>query len=1104
MPFKAYLPTGFEHAHENAMFDSLVRVLTQRFKDEPGLYILIGNVMFNGVELDAIFIKRNAISVVEMKNYGGKIHFSENTEWYADELEVKGGRYPNPFLQVRAYRFTLMGWLKQFQGQFISSPQDTRWGQVNGVVLFGKPIVFDERVGPWFHVTDLDRVANKLAGLHSSEICLSDLELEKFLQLRGFQNRHLYTNSLPAGKPLETIAVTGARPLQIQIVYHKESNFRDHELRMRNAGGARSAGAMIVRHLFDTVRHGRNPFSERESTEDDRVHGARIFQINDVCLLVMIQAGRNYYPFFLGDPGEVQHWLSAHAGMTLAVDGLTSRITTTVITTEMDQANLPAPSPTADNLPYFSRVKGLDLSSLVPQRLICRHLEELDEESTDEEAVEILEALPNADLRAFLRDIISLIRVGDIAGAETRISLRSGEASPLKDAGLIGDEAASSIVNSDQVVVVNDLSKEELDRLLDPVHFQDWMLFLHPDQKRVAEADFDRPVVLTGVSGSGKTCILVHRARHLARKYPNERIGVMTLNRSLAKLLKNLVCQLCTEEERRNIFVMAFYDYFRELIHHLGPDRYLQQLLQLAPGSQRLQETVALVNKANFANEIDLRSGETAADTWEDFFNARDPEVKGALMELEGLLREARIDASRYLQEECTLVRSGLALVERGRYLDATEYPRVGRGNTPQFLARQRQQVLKILLLFEEWMIHGAVVDMVELTQALTPAWREIRQLPESKKFRCLLVDEFQDLSTLDIRLLGHVVTEQENGLFLSGDTVQRILVKRLKLADAGLAKGSFTQREIKKNYRNSRQILRAASTLANHYGKLAGLQGEEIEVLDPELAQRETNPPIVLQTDNQICKAWELALECIKGDNTEPWTVCIATAAPENLTIDSILAQQPENMEADVLSGDCIRHTQHMVVGSIHDLKGFEFRLVVIIGCERRLFPATGVAPEEVWRDALRLYVAMTRARDQLFLLYEREPSEFVNVMGSTVIQRQEPIIHSYQRKPQPVKSPEPSLVRATTSTTSKTLRKTPAEWDLNCESWFDDREVDLLKRYFDRFARRDNLSFQDWCKPRVLVSLRPKQFFSLRNCSSRLVNKLLDKMNRHGLRLS
>jgi superfamily I DNA/RNA helicase len=1105
MPFKAYLPSGFEHDHENVSFDSLARVLNDRFGNDPAPHFLIGNVMFDGEELDAVFLKRNAISVIEMKNYGGMLRFSESTEWFADDKKVYGGRHINPFLQVRTYKFALKGCLQRLQREMVSPPRSIAWSQISGVVLFCKSIRFNEQeahrvpdqIGWWFHVTDLHGIANKLASLDHESLQLTDLELQKLLELRGFQDRHLYSNALPPGQPFRPTSAAEMRKPQTRVVYHKESHFRDHEMRMRNAAGARSAGALLVRRLFDEVRQGRDPFSNRTFTVDDRVPGARIYQINDVCTLVMYHAGRSLYPFFLGDSAEVQQWLEANSGLTLAVDGTTGRITPTVVTTEVSQENLPPPSPTAENLPFFSRLKGLELLSLVPQRYVRQGIEKLDEESTDEDIVMVLESVPADDLRTFLFNLISLIRSGDIAGAEARIRLRNGEASPIEDAGVLGDDAVNAPANSDQVISISALTEHEYNLYNDPKRFQEWMLFLHEDQKSVAQGNFDRPVVLTGVSGSGKTCILVHRARYLARKYPNERIGVMTLNRSLAKLLENFVKQLCTDEERRNIRVMAFYDYFQELIHLLGPDNYLRQLLKMAPESRRLREAIDGVDKVNFANEIDLRSGESADETWEEFFNSQDPEVKVALSELERLLVDYRIDAARYLKEECTLIRSGLALTERTTYLDSSAYPRIGRGSTPQFLARQRQQMLNILLLFEEWMIHGAVVDVVELTQALIPLWREIRRLPPERRFRCLLVDEFQDLSTLDIRLLGHIANESENGLFLAGDTVQRILVKRLKLAEAGLAKGSFTPREIKKNYRNSRQILKAASTLANHYGKVASSQGEEIEVLDPELAQRETNPPIVLQTENQIRKAWELAIECIEGDKTAPWTVCIATAAPEKVTVSNILAQQPQSVEADLLSGDCILHRERMVVGTIHDLKGFEFRLVVIVGCDRGVLPAPGVAADEVWRDALRLYVAMTRAKDQLYLIYENEPSEFVTVMGETVVQRQEPLIRDYI-----VREP-PTPLPATVVTTAPTV-VIPAGWSENCESWFAEGELEILRRYFARHVYRDNLTFHEWCKPRILDSVRPELFFSLRQCDRRDVQRLLDRMRSKGLRLS
>jgi hypothetical protein len=265
---------------------------------------------------------------------------------------------------------------------------------------------------------------------------------------------------------------------------------------------------MLVRQLFDEVRQGRDPFSSRQSTMDERIPGAHIYPINEVCALVMIHAGRSSYPFFLGDPAEVQQWLEAHSGFTLAVDGSTSRITLTVVTTEVNPDALSAPSPTAENLPFFSRVKGLDLPSLIPQRYLRRGIEELDEESTNEEVVEVLESVPDDDFRTFLFNLVSLIRSGDIAGAEARIRLRNGEASPVEDAGVLGDNAAASDDNSDQIKVVNNLSKEELDRLLDPLHFDEWMLFLHLDQKRVAEG-VRPPVVLTGVSGAARPASLL-------------------------------------------------------------------------------------------------------------------------------------------------------------------------------------------------------------------------------------------------------------------------------------------------------------------------------------------------------------------------------------------------------------------------------------------------------------------------------------------------------------------------------------------------------------------------------------------------------------------
>ena len=120
--------------------------------------------------------------------------------------------------------------------------------------------------------------------------------------------------------------------------------------------------------------------------------------------------------------------------------------------------------------------------------------------------------------------------------------------------------------NQGRFIVLNDSTDAELERLHDPLRFQDWMLFLHPGQQRVVEENFAGPALLTGVSGSGKTCVLVHRARELATRYSNGSILVVTLNRSLARLIQNLVKRLCLDGEESRIDVLSFHDYLTDVL----------------------------------------------------------------------------------------------------------------------------------------------------------------------------------------------------------------------------------------------------------------------------------------------------------------------------------------------------------------------------------------------------------------------------------------------------------------------------------------------------------------------------------------------------------
>ena len=88
MSLHAYLSTPFSHASEMQSFDALVKALVPECAAKPEPHYLVGNVMFDGDELDTIYLKSGCISVIEMKNYGGRVHFSENGDWYAGDIVV--------------------------------------------------------------------------------------------------------------------------------------------------------------------------------------------------------------------------------------------------------------------------------------------------------------------------------------------------------------------------------------------------------------------------------------------------------------------------------------------------------------------------------------------------------------------------------------------------------------------------------------------------------------------------------------------------------------------------------------------------------------------------------------------------------------------------------------------------------------------------------------------------------------------------------------------------------------------------------------------------------------------------------------------------------
>jgi superfamily I DNA/RNA helicase len=310
----------------------------------------------------------------------------------------------------------------------------------------------------------------------------------------------------------------------------------------------------------------------------------------------------------------------------------------------------------------------------------------------------------------------------------------------------------------------------------------------------LVEREYKGPARVIGVSGAGKTALLVHRANHLATKYPGERILVISLNAALCRLISQLLDALCSPAVRPRIEVQTVYDYCHQTVRTIDPGRLIEK--------------------------YDPKSGEDLPACWRDFMkkpHALD-NIQPLLSALEN--RAAYVDGRAYVLEELIWIRSGFGREERNRYLTCD---RQGRGiPLPRFdlqatgkpspetsggmPADARRRLLQLLADYEEYMHVGGLADSDGVSLEAFSVRHRIKDYP-SLRARSVLVDEVQDCSTVELAVVAEIPASALDGLYLTGDPIQKVFPKQHDLVQAGIdIKGRAAI--LRRNYRNSRQIL--------------------------------------------------------------------------------------------------------------------------------------------------------------------------------------------------------------------------------------------------------------------------------------------------------
>ena len=252
--------------------------------------------------------------------------------------------------------------------------------------------------------------------------------------------------------------------------------------------------------------------------------------------------------------------------------------------------------------------------------------------------------------------------------------------------------------------------------------------------------------------------------------------------------------------------------------------------------------------------------------------------------------------------------------------------------------------------------------------------------------FDFAVVDEAQDISTAHLRFFAALGGDRPNALFFAGDLGQRIFQQPFSWKALGVdIRGR--SRTLRVNYRTSHQIRTQADRLLGPV--VTDVDGNNEDRTDTVSVFNGPPPTIFsLKTEHEeirIVGRW-IADQAKAGFMPHEFGVFVRSEAELDR---AIAATKEAGLAFKVLDENVETTHGHVSISTMHLAKGLEFRAVAVMACDDEVIPlqerietvGDDADLQEVY-DTERhlLYVACTRARDQLLVTSVEPASEFLD----------------------------------------------------------------------------------------------------------------------------
>ncbi|BBY36829.1 DNA helicase [Mycobacterium mantenii] len=483
--------------------------------------------------------------------------------------------------------------------------------------------------------------------------------------------------------------------------------------------------------------------------------------------------------------------------------------------------------------------------------------------------------------------------------------------------------------------------------------FAAWRIFLHPEQRNYTTHRTNGAFRLTGGAGTGKTVVLLHRARELQRRNPGARIVLTTFNQTLAQSLAEQLRILDAD-------IVVADDLGSPGVYVAGVDTIARRVLATASGLGGGNGQPGPVAEALGPRTAEVLKV-TPAQAWHSAAEQHVGELPDALR------------SASFLEAEYATVVLPNHVVTREQYLKVR---RPGRG-----VALNRTRRNSVWDIIETYRAGAAAEGSTDFDEKAAIA-AQVLDGGADRPADHVLVDEAQDLTPCRLLLVRALAAAGPDDLFLAEDSHQRIYGQRITLSRYGINIVGRSRR-LTLNYRTTQENLRYA---------LGVLSGEQYSDLDEEpesttgyRSARRGPKPVIIKAQSltdQYQKVADLVQSWI-DDGTAPES--IGLLVPTRKEAESLpRALGDRDVTVAFVDRDKTGPPKTPVVMTMHRAKGMEFAKAVLVGVGEKSLPRSyliDAVPEEERADILRrerslLYVAATRARDELVVMYVGEPS--------------------------------------------------------------------------------------------------------------------------------